>query len=93
MGEVIGVELTRTELVTLKETIELAPVFEGRAEARDAIRAVLRESRRSPSRLSIDENAVAALARCVLPIDVPSSALQAKLKRALERNRVTAEAR
>ena len=41
MGEVTSVALTRTELVALKETIELTPVFEGRTEARDAIREAL----------------------------------------------------
>src|SRR3954469_14213276 len=44
MSEVVSVALTRTELVALRETIELTPVFEGRTEARDAIQSVLRTS-------------------------------------------------
>ena len=88
MSEVMSVELTRTELVALKETIELSPLFEGRTEARDAIRELLRMPRPSP--LSIDDDVVDALARRVLPIDVPSSALRAKLNRAVERSRLAA---
>lgn len=91
MREVMNVQLTRTELVALKETIELSPVFEGRTEVRHAIRAVLRERRPAP--LSIEESIIAALARRVVPIDVPSSVLRAKLDRALERNRLVAETR
>lgn len=82
---VMSVELTRTELVALKETIELTPVFEGRTQARDAIREVLRKRRPSP--LSIEENIIATLARRIVPIDVPSAALRGKLNKAIQRHR------
>ena len=85
MSGVMSVELTRTELVALKETIELSPVFEGRTQARDAIREVLSARRAKPSPLCIEENILVALTRRIIPIDVPTAALRFKLKRALQR--------
>ena len=89
MSDVISVALTRTELVALKETIELTPVFEGRTEARDAIREVLRESR--PSALRIEEATLAVLAQRIVPIDVPTSALRSKLTHELQRGRASSK--
>jgi len=86
MSELMSVILTRTELVALKETIELTPVFDGRTEARDAIREVLRERRPSP--LRIEEAALASLAQRVIPVDVPTNLLRSKLDRELQRARV-----
>ena len=86
MSEVMSVTLTRTELVALKETIELTPVFDGRTEARDAIREVLRERRPSP--LRIEEAALASLAQRVIPVDVPTNLLRSKLDRELQRARL-----
>ena len=85
MSGSVSVALTRTELVALKEAIELTPFFEGRTEARDAIQAVLRESpsRRSPMR--IDEATLASLTRRIVPIDVPTATLRSKLDRELKR--------
>jgi hypothetical protein len=77
----VSVELTRTELVTLRETIELTPVFDGRSEARTAIQELLRSRTRLP--LCIEESVLAALARRIVPIDVPSAALRSKLNRVL----------
>ena len=85
---VMSVELTRTELIALKEAIELSPVFEGRSQARDAIRDVLRERRSKPAPLCIEENTLAALVRRVIPIDVPSAALRFKLNRTIQRESV-----
>jgi len=79
---VMSVELTRTELVALRETIELTPLFEGRTQARDAIREVLRA--RQPSLLWIEQSILAALARRIVPIDVSTVALRSKLNRALQ---------
>lgn len=81
MSELMSVELTRSDLVALKETIELTPGFEGRVQARDAIRGVLRERR--PSLLQIDETVLAAVAERVVPVDVPTASLRSKLDRAL----------
>ena len=86
MSELMSVILTRTELVALRETIELTPVFDGRTEARDAIREVLRERRPSP--LRIEEAALASLAQRVIPVDVPTNLLRSKLDRELQRARV-----
>jgi hypothetical protein len=59
MSELMSVELTRSDLVALRETIELTPGFEGRVQAREAIRGVLRERR--PSLLRIDEAVLATV--------------------------------
>jgi len=85
MSGVMSVELTRTELVALKEAIELSPVFDGRAQARDAIQDVLRERRSRPAPLCIEQSTLAALVRRIIPIDVPSAALRLKLNRTIER--------
>ena len=84
MGEV-SVVLSRM-LVALKETIELTPVFEGRTEVRDAIREALRERRPSP--LQVKQETLAAVARRIVPIDVPTSVLRSKMDRELKRVRV-----
>ena len=85
MSGVMSVKLTRSDLVALKETIELTPLFEGRAEARTAIREVLRE--RQPSLLWIEETVLAAVARRIVPIDVPTATLRSKLNHALQYGR------
>ena len=85
MGEVVSVALTRTELVALKETVELTPVFEGRTQARGAIQAVLRENPSRPSPLSIDAATLESLTRRIVAIDVPSVNLRSKLVRELKR--------
>ena len=81
MSEVVSVVLTRTELVALRETIELTPVFEGRTEARDAIQSVLRTSPSRPAPLCLDRATLGALAQRIVPIDVPTSVLRSKLNR------------
>ena len=87
MGSLVDVELTRGELVALKETIELTPLFKGRSSTRDAIRALLRSSRPS-SPLSLDEETVTCLARnVVVPVDLMSANIHSKLNRAIERQR------
>jgi hypothetical protein len=83
--DVVSVALTRTELVALKETIELTPLFDGRAEARDAIQEVLRERRSRPLPLCIDEATLASLTQRIVPIDVPTATLKSKLDRELKR--------
>ena len=90
MGSLVSVELTRGELVALKETIELTPLFKGRSSARDAIRALLR-SRRPSMPLSLDEETVTCLARnVVVPVDLMSANIHFKLNRAIERQRPAA---
>ena len=83
-GEV-SVELTRAELVALRETIELSPVFRGRDEIRTAIGQVLAGHRSRPMPLCVEESSLAALARKVVPIDVPTATLRSKLIRACQR--------
>ena len=88
MSGVMSVELTRTELVALRETIELTPLFEGRTQARDAIREVLRA--RQPSLLWIEQSILAALARRIVPVDVSTATLRSRLNRALQCERLSA---
>jgi len=82
VSEVMSVNLSRADLVALKETIELTPVFEGRTQAREAIREVLRERR--PSLLWIEASILEAVARRIVPVDVPTANLRSKLNRALQ---------
>jgi hypothetical protein len=84
VGGIVSVELTRSELVALKEWIELTPLFEGRSEARNAIREVLRERRPSPLRL--DESIVACVIQRMVPTDLQTAALRSKLTRGLQRD-------
>ena len=88
MSGVMSLELTRTELVALRETIELTPLFEGRTQARDAIREVLRA--RQPSLLWIEQSILAALARRIVPVDVSTATLRSRLNRALQCERLSA---
>ena len=81
MNRVVSVELTRTECVALRETIERSPLFEGRTEVRDAVRDILRGRQLSP--LRVDQSVVVALARRIVPIDVPTATIRSKLDRAL----------
>ena len=85
MADVVSVALTRTELVALKETIELTPVFEGRTQARSAIQDVLRRSQNPPSPLRIERSTLASLAQRIIPIDFSTSLLRSKLDRELKR--------
>ena len=85
---VVSVELTRTELVALRETIELNPVFEGRTDVRDAIQKVLHLRQTKPPPLQVEQDTLAALTERVIAIDVPTAALRSKLKRALNRGAV-----
>ena len=85
MDGIMSLELTRTELVALKETIELSPGFEGRAQARNAIREILRQRQSRPAPLCLEESILGALVRRIIPIDVQSAALRFKLSRELQR--------
>ena len=80
-------ELTRTELVALRETIELTPLFNGRDEIRNAIVKLLAEHRSRPSPLCVEESSLAALARRIVPVDVPTATLRSKLDRACQHQR------
>ena len=92
MNGAVSVELTRTELVALRETIELTPLFSGRDEIRDAIGKVLAGNRSRPLPLCVEERSLAALARTIVPVDVPTATLRSKLDRACQRERSPSEA-
>ena len=85
---VVRADLTRAELVALKEAIELSPLFEGRAKARDAIGGTLRKQRPYSAPLLIDDGTAAALVRSVIvPTDATSASIHTKLTRALDGSR------
>ena len=84
MSGILSIDLTRTELVALRETIELTPTFEGRSEARSAIQQQLRARRLNA--LQIEESIIDTLARRIVPIDVSTAALRGKLNRAIQRH-------
>jgi hypothetical protein len=88
---VMSVDLTRAELVSLKETLEVTPRFEGRAIVRDAVQAVLRERRSKPAPLRVEESALSELARRIVVIDLASATIRSKLDRELKRGRALVE--
>jgi hypothetical protein len=78
---VIVVAWTRAELAAVREAIEITPLFEGRAEARDIVRSALRAPRVGAVTL---EGAIAArLAAKLVPVDTPTATARAKLQRAV----------
>jgi len=89
---VMSVDLTRAELVSLKETLEVTPRFEGRSIVRDAVQAVLRERRSKPAPLRVEESALSELARRIVVIDLASATIRSKLDSSLKRARALADA-
>jgi hypothetical protein len=83
---VMSVDLTRAELVSLKETLEVTPRFEGRATVRDAVQEILRKRQSRPSPLCVEESALSELARRIVVIDLASAMIRSKLDRALKRS-------
>lgn len=82
---VTSVELTRAELVALKEKIDDTPRFEGRAIVRDAIQQVLRQRQTRPPALCVEESDLTELAQRIVVVDLVSATIRTKLNRALER--------
>ena len=82
---VMSVDLTRAELVSLKETLEVTPRFEGRATVRDAVQQILRERRSRPAPLCVEESALSELSRRIVVIDLASGMIRSKLDRELKR--------
>lgn len=79
--EAVSVPWTRAELVAVREAIELTPLFEGRSEARDSVRAALRSHRIVPT--ALDGPIALRLATRIVPVDLTTATARAKLERAV----------
>lgn len=77
----VQIPLTRAELVAVKEAIEITPLFDGRAEARDTVRAALHDRRRAP--LALDGGIARQLASRIVPVDMHTATARSKLQRAV----------
>lgn len=86
-GEAVRIRWTRSELVAVREGIELSPSFDGRKEIRNEIGSTLRANRRE---VTLDIVHAERLASHLVPIDVASSIAKVKLLRAVrDARRVT----
>lgn len=79
------VKWTRTELVAVREAIEVTPLFEGRAVVRETIRGALRSNRRT---VALDVDLGARLAAHLVPADMRTAIAKVKLLRAVRDARV-----
>ena len=80
--EVIRVLWTRTELIALREAIELTPNFKGRQETRAVFGTALRAPRIVA--LELDAELAETLVRRVVPLDPATASAHAKLLRAVQ---------
>jgi hypothetical protein len=78
----VRVAFTRGDLVALKETLEQTPLFEGRAELREAINGELRRRGR-PDPLQVQAGALSHLAYRIVDVDPDSIRLRGKILRAV----------
>lgn len=83
MEGVVQVTLTRHELVTLREAIELTPNFPGRRGARDAVLAAVKK-RKSSVVVAMSVESASGLARQLVPTDLALVIVRAKLRRAID---------
>ena len=78
----VRLTLTRHELVTLREAIELLPNFKGRGAARDAVLAGVK-TRKSSAEIAMPVQSADGLARQLVPTDLALVIVRAKLRRAI----------
>lgn len=71
---------TRAELVSVREAIELTPLFEGRADVRMTVRDALRRNQR---RVSLEREQAERLASHLVPVDMQTAVAKVKLLRAV----------
>jgi len=79
-GVAVHVKWTRAELVAVRESIELTPSFEGRADARNALRKTLRANKRE---VTLDLALGERLASHLVPVDMQTAMAKVKLLRAV----------
>ena len=78
---VVRVLWTRTELIAIREAIEITPNFEGRQDAREMLRVAVRAPR--VTELQLDADLADRLAGRIVPIDLATATARAKLLRAV----------
>jgi hypothetical protein len=76
----LEVRWTRAELVSVREAIELTPLFEGRADVRMTVRDALRRNQR---RVSLEREQAERLASHLVPVDMQTAVAKVKLLRAV----------
>jgi hypothetical protein len=76
----LEVRWTRAELVSVREAIELTPLFEGRADVRMTVRDALRRNQRS---VSLEREQAERLASHLVPVDMQTAVAKVKLLRAV----------
>ena len=89
---VVRVQWTRTELIALREAIEVTPNFEGRQEAREILRLAVRAPRITA--LELDSGLAENLSGRLVPVDLATATARAKLLRAVhggERRRTVSD--
>lgn len=80
MSGTLHLRWTRSELVAVREAIEITPLFEGRADVRATVRETLRANRRD---VVLDLVLAERLATHLVPIDMPTAMAKVKLLRAV----------
>ena len=74
------VKWTRTELVAVRDAIEVTPLFDGRPVVREAVRRALRTSR---WHVPLEIDLGARLAAHLVPADIQTAMAKVKLLRAV----------
>lgn len=89
----VRVKWTRTELLAIREAIEVTPNFEGRQELRDFFRAAVRAHRLGT--LELDFAIAERLSNRLVPVDLTTATARGKLLHAVRgpRKRGIADAR
>jgi len=77
----VRVQWTRTELLALREAIEVTPNFEGRQEVRDFFRVAVRAHRLSA--LELDRELAERLSNRLVPVDLATATARGKLLHAV----------
>jgi hypothetical protein len=77
----VRVQWTRSELLALREAIEITPNFEGRQEMRDFFRVASRAHRITA--LELDHEIAERLANRLVPIDLATATARGKLLHAV----------
>jgi hypothetical protein len=77
----VRVHWTRTELIALREAIEVTPNFDGRQDARDILRLAVRAPR--VRELELEQGMAERLANRLVPVDLATATARAKLLRAV----------
>jgi len=77
----VRVQWTRTELLALREAIEVTPNFEGRQELRDFFRTAVRAHRLG--KLELDHELAERLGNRLVPVDLATATARGKLLHAV----------